>query len=483
MTFSSLTRRSLFILGGSALLGVSGLGRAWAAADAPALTAVRRTIEVQGRSASVFGLIGPDGRAGVTLDPGDRFRFRLTNGTDDQTLIHWHGQIPPHAQDGVPGLTAPILGPGDGANYDFAPRPGTHWMHAHVPVQEMALMAAPLIVRTKDDAAADRQEVVMMLHDFSFTPPQELLAGLGISADMAGMGHGADGDGAMPMMMDHSMHGAGGMAMDLNDIDFDAYLVNDRTLDDPEVVAAERGGRILLRIINGSAATAYLIDTGVLAGQIVAVDGTPVRPVSASGAGLGMGQRLDIELTLPAKGGAFPILARREGSREQTGLILATPGARITRVEGLAGQVAPAFDRDMAQENRLAALAPLIARPADRSYRLDLGGAMMPYLWTINGQVWGNHEALQARSGERVEITFVNSSHMAHPMHLHGHDFQITAIGGRPVAGARRDTLWVPPGVEATVALDAGEPGRWMLHCHHMPHLQTGMATELAVTA
>jgi FtsP/CotA-like multicopper oxidase with cupredoxin domain len=34
-----------------------------------------------------------------------------------------------------------------------------------------------------------------------------------------------------------------------------------------------------------------------------------------------------------------------------------------------------------------------------------------------------------------------------------------------------------------TVALDAGEPARWMLHCHHMPHLETGMMTEFQVTA
>ncbi len=48
------------------------------------------------------------------------------------------------------------------------PTPGTHWMHSHVPVQEMSLLAAPLIVRSAEDVAADRQEVVMFLHDFSF---------------------------------------------------------------------------------------------------------------------------------------------------------------------------------------------------------------------------------------------------------------------------------------------------------------------------
>ena len=49
--------------------------------------------------------------------------------------------------------------------------------------------------------------------------------------------------------------------------------------------------------------------------------------------------------------------------------------------------------------------------------------------------------------------------------------------------GAIRDTVYVPPMAMVTVALDAGEAARWMLHCHHMPHLFTGMMTEFAVTA
>jgi FtsP/CotA-like multicopper oxidase with cupredoxin domain len=74
-------------------------------------------------------------------------------------------------------------------------------------------------------------------------------------------------------------------------------------------------------------------------------------------------------------------------------------------------------------------------------------------------------------------------SMMAHPMHLHGHHFQVVALNGRAVNGARRDTVHVPPMGMVTVALDAGEAARWMLHCHHMPHLATGMMTEFVVSA
>src|SRR3979490_3285065 len=62
--------------------------------------------------------------------------------------------------------------------YDYAPIAGTYWMHSHQGMQEQSLMTAPLIVHDAADLGADRQEVVLMLHDFSFRTPEELLAGL-----------------------------------------------------------------------------------------------------------------------------------------------------------------------------------------------------------------------------------------------------------------------------------------------------------------
>ena len=108
---------------------------------------------------------------------------------------------------------------------------------------------------------------------------------------------------------------------------------------------------------------------------------------------------------------------------------------------------------------------------------------MQLYLWTINGQTWSSHMPLTAKTGERVELTFHNMSMMGHPMHLHGHVFQVVNVNGRAISDAMRDTVYVPPMAMVTVALDAGEAARWMLHCHHMPHLSTGMMTEFAVSA
>lgn len=477
------------------------------------LRATRRTLDINGQAATVFGLENAAGRQGLILNPGERFKVRLENALDIETIIHWHGQIPPNDQDGVPGAPMPALRPGETRDYDFSPLAGTHWMHSHFPVQEMQLLAAPLIVRSQDDLAQDRQEVVLILQDFSFTSPDELMANIDHGPGHGAMDHGAMDHGAMDhasgtgmaggMMSrmtggDHgdmpgmsrmgAMPDMQGMEMDLNDIDFDAYLANDRTLSDPEVVRVERGGRVRLRIINAAAATVFWIDTGSIEGRLVAVDGHAIVPRSGRRFGFAMGQRLDLELDLPAEEGAWPILALREGERERTGIILASPSGEVARVAELSDEAAPAFDYDLAQESSLQARASLPRRDAASREMVMLGGTMSPYRWTINDRTWGEHTPIQARSGERVEMMFHNMSMMAHPMHLHGHVFQVVGIGGRNIGmqridGAMRDTVHIPPMSMVTIAFDAGEAARWMLHCHHMPHLITGMMTELVVTA
>ncbi len=65
----------------------------------------------------------------------------------------------------------------------------------------------------------------------------------------------------------------------LNDVVYDAYLANDRTLDDPETVQVEKGGWIKLRIINGASASNMWVDLGALTGSLVAVDGHAIHPI------------------------------------------------------------------------------------------------------------------------------------------------------------------------------------------------------------
>jgi len=473
-----MKRRDLLtgmLLGAAAVSLPAGLLRPAYGAQPSAtrpLSIVRRSIEVNGKPASVFGLQQPDGATGLRFRAGDVFNVLLRNETAESTIMHWHGLTPPWPSDGVGDAPLPLIAAGEERSYDFpVGGPGTHWMHAHT-LQEQALLAAPLIVANPDDDGRDEQEVVILLHDFSFKSPEELLAGLAGNA-AAPMDHGgmAMPDAAPMAGMDHGgmdMSGAGAMAMDLNDIEYDAYLANDRTLDDPEVVPVERGGRIRVRIINGATATAFTIDLGEIEGELIAVDGQDVAPIKGRRFPISMGQRIDLRLALPNEARSFPILALREGSPHRTGLILRPTGAEIARIAAQGTEDGPVLD--LALESQLRAAAPLAARPADKAFAMTLSGDMAAYKWGL-----GLDGPILADLGDRVEVKMTNMSMMAHPMHLHGHHFQVVAIDGQPIAGAVRDTVLIPPMRSVTIAVDAANPGAWAFHCHHLYHMASGM--------
>jgi FtsP/CotA-like multicopper oxidase with cupredoxin domain len=492
-----LSRRSLLAAGAAAsawpLLPARAAAQASAASGSRRLTAGTRILEVNGRAAKVYGLTNEAGQSGLTLAPGERFHVTLANQLSDRTLIHWHGQLPPWMQDGFPWSQVPTVLPGSTLTYDYRPITGTYWMHAHEGLQEQRLMTGPLIVHSADDMREDRQEVVLMLHDFSFTAPEELLAqltGQTIAAVRA-MEHQTENVSApagMADMMPNSMRMGGmssgamagmmsrGMGMDLNDIDYDAFLANDRTLADPEVVRVERRGRLRLRVINGASSSQFWLDLGSLTGRVVGVDGHAVHPVSGSVFPISMAQRLDILIDLPGPG-AFPLLARLEGSRRRTGIVLATQGAPITRLAEAGLDQARPVDNSL--ETRLSAVEPLVERQPDLVRRIVLSGSMKPYRWSLNGDDWPHITPLMLTKGQRVEIELVNHSMMAHPMHLHGHVFQVIAVNGTPINGAIRDTVIVSPnGGSVRIAFDADNPGRWAFHCHNLYHMMTGMMTE-----
>lgn len=459
-------------VGGALLPGISGRFAAAAvrptiagrgAAEAVKLQAVMRTIEVNGKSARMMGLEHGNGKHGLSLVADQPFEVLLENKMPVPTAIHWHGLHPPNAQDGVPNLTQPVIPPGGNYPYNFAVKPaGTHWMHSHEGLQEAYLLAAPLIVHDPADKAADEQEVILFLGDFSFTTPEEIFARLRKPKPA----------------MKTADHGATSKP-DANDVDYDAYLANDRTLADPEVVRVEKNGKVRLRIINGSSGTNYFISMGDLKGELIATDGMPVQPVRGSLFPLAIAQRIDVRVQLPAEG-AFPILAPREGAMEQTGFVLATPGAVVKKLPVMNEKPAGLLTLEL--ESQLVAAQQPAAKTIDRSFDLRLGGLMSSYDWPINGVIFdikdprSEKAAVVVKEGQRAAIKFINETGMSHPMHLHGHAFQVIDINGKALMGALRDTLLVPPKTSVTVAFDANNPGIWYVHCHILWHLAAGMA-------
>jgi FtsP/CotA-like multicopper oxidase with cupredoxin domain len=440
----------------------------------------RRSIEVNGKPASVLGIQQPDGTFGIRTHVGDRFRVRVQNTLNEPSLIHWHGLTPPWQQDGVPGVSGPPIPPGGSADYDFPLRfGGTFWMHSHQGFQEQLLMAAPLIIRDQRDRA-DQQEVIVMLADFSFTPPEQIFEGLKKSAmsSMGGSPSAPASGGMKGMKMAPGTATDAAAKPDLNDVTYDAFLANDRTLGDPEVVKVEPGGRVLLRIINSSSMSAFHVDLGALDGELTAVDGFPVAPVVARRFLIAVAQRLDIRLAIPRPAAAYPVLAVLEGETKQTGIILRAGNAPVARIPDTAGTASPPLTLDL--ERRLRAVKPLKPRKADRTHTLNLTGAMAGYVWSINNVAWTKDVApLPVAAGERVELVFVNQTRMQHPMHLHGHEFQVVEIDGKRFVGAVRDTVLVPPRRRVVVAFDANNPGLWALHCHLLYHLESGMFITL----
>jgi FtsP/CotA-like multicopper oxidase with cupredoxin domain len=175
--------------------------------------------------------------------------------------------------------------------------------------------------------------------------------------------------------------------------------------------------------------------------------------------------------------GVFPLWRSPRAKQAQAFAVVRTsrgaaPGAGVRPAE---------LDRWLLTVADLEADAAVVLgrRPASRSHRLVLAGDMQRYRWTINGRAHHHGPPLQVREGERVRLLFENRSPMWHPMHLHGHTFQLQrAANLRP--GPRKDTVIVRPAERVAVEFDADNPGRWMVHCHNAYHQAAGMMTTLA---
>jgi FtsP/CotA-like multicopper oxidase with cupredoxin domain len=187
-------------------------------------------------------------------------------------------------------------------------------------------------------------------------------------------------------------------------------------------------------------------------------------------------QRIDVEVTMPKGGGAIPVLAHVEGSLLRAGIVLATKGAQVRKIDVRSPEKGPRDTLEL--EKRLRSQSPLGPRRPDRSFTVDLTGTMQGYVWNMATQGQAGMP-VSARKGERVEVEMRNLTPMAHPMHLHGHVFQVVAIDGKRFGGAVRDTVLVPPKSAVTFAFDADNPGLWAFHCHNLYHLAAGMFTTM----
>jgi uncharacterized cupredoxin-like copper-binding protein len=118
-------------------------------------------------------------------------------------------------------------------------------------------------------------------------------------------------------------------------------------------------------------------------------------------------------------------------------------------------------------------------RAPEREIKLHLTGNMERYMWGFDGEKLSeNPDPITLLHGERVRVTLINDTMMGHPIHIHGHFFEL--VTGKGAYAPRKHTVLVQPG--GTVSWDVtGEEGDWAFHCHMLYHMHAGMMRVVQV--
>ena len=112
-------------------------------------------------------------------------------------------------------------------------------------------------------------------------------------------------------------------------------------------------------------------------------------------------------------------------------------------------------------------------RAPSRAMEIRLTGNMERFMWGFDGRKFSERPPPYVlAAGERARVTLVNDTMMTHPIHLHGHFFELVhgPVGYMP----RKHTVNVLPGGKVTFDV-TGETGDWAFHCHMLYHMHAGM--------
>jgi len=468
------------------------------------LTAAATALPLGDRTVETWAFGGTVPGPEIRLAAGEVLRARVVNDLPEPLTVHWHGIALRADMDGVPDVTQQAIAPGSSFTYEFTvPDPGTFFYHSHSGVQlDRGLYGALVVEEPAGTAPVADVDVPVLLDDWvdgTGTDPDRVLAGLTGTGSMAASGD-ADTMADMPGMSGEESSTQGGtdsdtdsgtdsdmpgmdmsgptpdapLGDDTGDVVYPLLLANGRPATAAQEVAVPPGARVRLRLVNAGADTPFRVAVAGTPLTVVATDGFPVEPVEVDTLLIGMGERYDVVVTAPPTG-TVPVLAVGEGKDGRALVVLRAgegpaPDPQAVPAE-LAGRLLSLADLRPTAEVRLP------ERPADRTYRVDLTGDMAAYDWGITAPTSGG-ATLPVRQGERIRLEIRNTTAMWHPIHLHGHTFQVVAEDG--VAGPRKDTVVVPANGSVTVELDADNPGQWALHCHNIYHAEAGMVTVLS---
>jgi suppressor of ftsI len=387
----------------------------------------------------------------IEVNEGDTVEIRFINHLSQPSTIHWHGLPVPPEQDGNP--HDPVA-PGAERTYRFnLPQgcAGTYWYHphphGHTAEQVFRGLAGAFIVRAADDPLAAISERHLLISD------------LKLNAD----GRIADND------QNDWMNGREGQFV----------LINGQHQPNIQVQGPERW-----RIWNACSARYLNLSFGGHRFSLVGTDGGLIEQAQAlDNILLAPAERIEIILQ-PNKQTTEFALTAAVYDRNKMGSVSAETSLKLAQVN-LAGSMPAALPKHL---RRIADLGQPRARKQvtfSETMRMDNGQHQMDFL--VNGKAFDMQRVdLTSKLGEVELWELVNDSHMDHPFHIHGCQFQVLEheLNGVKTAApyrAWKDTVNLRPRETVRVIMAQPFKGLRMFHCHILEHENQGMMAMLEV--
>lgn len=416
----------------------------------------------------------------IRVKKGEKVKITLKNELPAPVSIHWHGYPVPNSMDGIPGVTQDAIAPGKSFTYEFvANEVGTYWYHSHqdsVNQLDRGLYGAFIV---EDDVKYDKDYTLML--DEWVSDEKKIAEQI---SEMKNVSSKKENDSKMNMNhMNMGEHSSGGM-MDHNMNEYDVYTINGRSGEKIKPLKVKRGDRVRIRLVNAG----YLTHNLHLHGhnfKVIATDGQKIqqpKEIKDELLAIAPGERYDVEF-IADKQGKWLIEEHgdNKASKEMKEFIQ-YEDKTSSNDHSNASKKLPIFN--LSNYGLFEKTPFTLNTKYDIEYTMNLGTEMkdnnMEY--TINGKTFPNVPPLNVKRNDLIKATMKNTSMMDdHPMHLHGHFFQVLSKNGKVFIGAPiiKDTLNLKPGEEYVVAFKANNPGNWMFHCHDLHHAAAGMVSEI----
>ncbi len=347
--------------------------------------------------------------------------------------------------DGVPGVTQDPVNSGESFVYLLELKEaGTYWYHPHFNNSEQLErgLKGVLIVEEKNKQPWSR-ELIWLLDDWRLQQDGTIYPHFNTPHDLMHDGRW----GNVP-------------------------TINGQVQPEFSVIPGER---IRLRMINGANARIFSPQLDGLSANVIAVDGRPVSKIFPySSFNLSPGNRIDLDITIPANSGGKVFTLEDQFPRQKYPLA-------TLKVEEKPSTSTPVFQPPTAEQFIPAELFENVA--VSKTWDLNaFRGGKLGIGWGMNQQFWPDSDTAELQIGIPKKIVFQNSSSRLHPMHIHGVFFRVLARDGTPSAEPfTRDTVLVGPKESVVIGFIPQHKGIWATHCHILEHAEAGMMTTIKV--